>query len=138
MDTASDASVQSQVPARRGRRLRILGTQPTVEDFRPTTRFSPLKDVSDLDIVSEVWEGTTSETESLARPKQLEGRMQRFSEGRWVELVAESEEVFGIARTAAVRKRRRGSDQDRKVARAESLVLVSELVVFGQASVGEH
>ena len=53
--------------------------------------------------------------------------MQRFSEGRWLELVAESEEACGIVRTAAVRKRRRGSDQDRKAARAESLVLVGEL-----------
>ena len=55
-------------------------------------------------------------------PKQLEGRMQRFSEGRWLELVAESEEACRIARTAVVRKRRRGSDQGRKAARAESLV----------------
>ena len=60
-------------------------------------------------------------------PKKLGGRMQRFSEGRWVELVAESEEACLVARTAAVRKRRRGSDQDRKAARAESLVMVGEL-----------
>ena len=59
MDTASDANAQRQVPARRGRRLRILGTEPTVKDFRSTNRFSPLEDVSDLDTVSEVWEGTT-------------------------------------------------------------------------------
>ena len=37
------------------------------------------------------------------------------------------DEVCRIARTAAVRKRRRGSDQDRKAARAESLVMVGEL-----------
>ena len=53
--------------------------------------------------------------------------MQRFSEGRWLEVVAESEEICRIARTAGVRKRRRGSDQDRKAARAESLVMVGEL-----------
>ena len=56
-------------------------------------------------------------------PKKLEGRMQR----RWVELVAESEEACRVARTAAVRKRRRGLDQDRKAARAESLLVVGEL-----------
>ena len=234
MDTASDASgVQRQVSTRRGRRLRILGTEPTVEDLRSTNRFSLLEDDSDAPTVSEVGEGTTSESETeslpdpeymveerrpvpaivfasrgdyraaftsldvlelnsmfegranimrsvpfvmrgafrgalriamneavlpreqndvfreerawklffllprilLTRPprggkippKQLEGRMQRFSEGRWLELLAESEEACRIARTAAVRKRRRGSDQDRKVARAESLVMVGEL-----------
>ena len=70
-DTASDASgAARQVSARRGRRLRILGTQPTVEDLPSTNRFSPLEDDSDLDTVSEAWEGTSSEseTESFARP----------------------------------------------------------------------
>ena len=54
MDTASDASgAQRQVSARRGRRLRILGTEPTVEDLRSTNRFSLLEDDSDSDPVSE-------------------------------------------------------------------------------------
>ena len=43
-------------------------------------------------------------------PKKLERKMQRFSEGKWVELFAESEEASRVARTAAVRKRKRGSD----------------------------
>ena len=57
MDTTSDASgvarEEAQVPATRGRRLRILGTQPTFEDFPSSNRFSPLEDDSESDTVSE-------------------------------------------------------------------------------------
>ena len=68
VDTVSDASgAARQVSARRGRRLRILGTQPTVEDLPSTNRFSPLEDDS------EKREGTSSEseTESLPDPEYV-------------------------------------------------------------------
>ena len=67
MDTASDASgAQRQVPARRGRRLRILGQQ--FEDLLSTNRFSRLEDDSVSDTVSEVGEGITSEFETESLP----------------------------------------------------------------------
>ena len=50
-----------------------------------------------------------------------------------VELV---EEACRVARTTAVWKRRRGSDQDRKAARAESLVMVGELSFARQVLIG--
>ena len=52
---------------------RILGTEPTVEDLRSTNRFSLLEDDSDAPTVSEVGEGTTSEseTESLPDPEYM-------------------------------------------------------------------
>ena len=217
MDTASDARAArqvAQVPARRGRRLRILGTQPTVEDLPSPSRFSPLEDDSELDTVSDAWEGTSSEseTESLPDPEfvveerrpvpaivfpfrgdyraafmsldalelnfMFEGQANATrsvpfllrgafrgalrvamneavlareqndvprEERAWklffllsrmlltrpppreAELVAESEEACRVARTAVVRKRKRGSDQERKAARAESHVMVGEL-----------
>ena len=50
MDTASDTSEDSrravmQVPARRGRRLRICGTQPIVADLHTPNRFSALEEI---------------------------------------------------------------------------------------------
>ena len=59
-------------------------------------------------------------------PAKLEERIARFTEGRWIDLVEESAEVCAVARTAVVRKRRRHTDQDRKVAGAERLVMLGE------------
>ena len=60
-------------------------------------------------------------------PRKLEERIARFTEGRWIDLVEESVEVCAVARTVVVRKRRHHTDQDRKVARAERLVMLGEL-----------
>ena len=60
-------------------------------------------------------------------PAKLEERIARFTEGRWIDLVEESAEACAVARTAVVRKRRRHTDQDRKVAGAERLVMLGEL-----------
>ena len=58
---------------------------------------------------------------------KLEERICRFTEARWIDLVEESAEACAVARTAVVRKRRRHTDQDRKAARAERLVMLGEL-----------
>ena len=60
-------------------------------------------------------------------PAKLEEKIARFTDGRWIDLVEESAEACAVARTAVVRKRRRHTDQDRKVARAERLVMLGEL-----------
>ena len=56
--------------------------------------------------------------------------IERFVER--VDLIEESEEACGVARTAVARKRRRQTDQDRKVARVESPAMLGELSSAGQ------
>ena len=49
-------------------------------------------------------------------PAKLEESFARFTEGRWIDLVEESAEACAVARSAVVRKRRRHTDRDQKVA----------------------
>ena len=70
LDSASE--VDDHVVPRRVRRLRIMGTQPTVEDPRSFNRFSALDRDSDIDTRDNLWvPGTSSEsdTESLPDPE---------------------------------------------------------------------
>ena len=67
MDIASDTSEDSrravvQVPARRGRRLRIMGTQPSVANLHTPNRFSALEEIRNtVATVSDELSDTVSE-----------------------------------------------------------------------------
>ena len=69
--------------------------------------------------------------------KKLESRVRQFQEGDWISLLRESVSCADVAHSSAVRRRRRGSDEEAvRAARALSLVQMGELSAARQALEG--
>ena len=69
--------------------------------------------------------------------KKLESRVRQFQEGDWISLLRESVSCADVAHNSAVRRRRRGSDEEAvRGTRALSLVHMEELFAARQALEG--